>query len=160
MRGVRGDGDAGVAGSLARVNAADSSSTQSGGAVGVNAGTLTLGVVGSGVTLVDVRGPDVVATLPASGGDVEAGPTPAPTVSDTLCVDGVSPAATRQKRCEKASAKYLRVGGRAGGRAAGAGGGPASAAVPKRWRGGGMRERKEACRVTILRSSHHSGRTG
>ena len=43
---------------------------------------------------------------------------PNATISETLCVDGVSPAATRQKRCEKASAKYLRVARRAECRAA------------------------------------------
>ena len=44
-----------VVGGLARVVGADSTSTASGGSVGLEIGTLTLGVVGSGVTLIDVE---------------------------------------------------------------------------------------------------------
>ncbi|KAL1519836.1 hypothetical protein AB1Y20_023340 [Prymnesium parvum] len=45
----------GAEGGLARVLGADAASTVSGGLVGLNVGTLTLAVVGSGVTLVDVE---------------------------------------------------------------------------------------------------------
>ncbi|KAL1499209.1 hypothetical protein AB1Y20_013717 [Prymnesium parvum] len=45
----------GFVGGLARVVGADSTSTQNGGSDGLEVGTLTLGVVGSGVTIVDVQ---------------------------------------------------------------------------------------------------------